>query len=135
MNDTHITIVGNLTADPELRFTASSKGVASFSVAVTPRTFDKSTNTWTDSTTSFYRVSAWQKLGENIADALRKGDRVIVQGFLAQKTWEDSDGNSRQSYEVTASAVGKDLRFSQAKTTTAEPVKDAAKRTTKRAAV
>jgi single-strand DNA-binding protein len=111
MNITQITIVGNVTGDPELRFTQSGRAVANFSVAVTPRTFDKPTNSWQDGTTAFHRVTAWGDLGENVAAFVRRGKRVIVTGALGQRNWEDKEGNRHSSFEVTASGVGLDLTF------------------------
>ena len=85
--DTVLTIVGNLTADPELRFIPSGAAVANFTVASTPRTFDKQTNEWKDGETLFMRCNAWRDLGENIAESLRKGMRVVVTGRLQQRSW------------------------------------------------
>lgn len=110
MNDTMITIVGNVTGQPELRFTQSGRAVVNFSVAVTPRVFDKAANSWKDGTTAFHRVTAWQTLAENVAEFVERGKRVIVTGVLEAKNWE-KDGESRTNFEIQAHAVGLDLTF------------------------
>lgn len=112
-NDTQITIVGNLTGDPELRFTQGGAAVASFTVASTPRTFDKQSNSWKDGETLFLRCSAWREYAENIADSLSKGMRVIIQGRLVQRNWE-RDGQTRTSYELQVEEVGPALRYAKA---------------------
>lgn len=115
MNGTTITIVGNLTDDPELRFTPSGQAVAKFSVAVNRRTFDAQANEWKESGTDFHRVTAWRYLAENIAGTLTKGMRVIVVGELRQRHWEDEKTSEKRSaWEVTASAIGPDLTFATA---------------------
>lgn len=107
MNETPVTIIGNATADPELRFTASGIPVANFSVAVTPRTFNKDTNEWDDGTTAFYRITAWRGLAENVAEFVTRGKRLVVVGTIGQRNWEDSKtGDQRSSLEVTANEVG-----------------------------
>lgn len=111
MNDTQITIVGNVTGQPELRFTQAGKAVANFSVAVTPRTFDKAANSWKDGTTAFHRVTAWGTLGENVAEFVARGKRVIVAGTLVQRHWDDDEGKTRSSFEIVATSVGLDLTF------------------------
>lgn len=112
-NDTSITLVGNLTGDPELRFTQGGVAVVSFTVASTPRTFDKQSNSWKDGETLFLRCSAWREYAENIADSLSKGMRVIVQGRLIQRSWE-RDGQTRTSYELQVEEVGPALRYAKA---------------------
>lgn len=111
MNETSITVVGNVTQDPELRFTASGIAVTNFSVASTPRVFDKASSQWKDGDTSFFRVTVWRDLAENVAEFVAKGKRVIVVGDIAQKTYQDSDGNTRYAMEVTGRGVGLDLTF------------------------
>lgn len=106
--DTQISIVGNLSADPELRFTQSGQAVCSLNVGSTPRSFDKASNAWKDGDTLWLRVTAWRTLGENCAESLRKGDRVIVTGRLTQRSYE-KDGQKRTSYEIQADAIGPDL--------------------------
>lgn len=110
-----ITVVGNLTTDPELRFTQSGAAVSNFTVASTPSRYDKSTGAWVDGETSFLRCNAWRNLGENIAESLRKGDRVIVSGTIAMRTWETPEGDTRSTWECTANACGPDLQFRGAK--------------------
>jgi single-strand DNA-binding protein len=113
MPDTHVTITGNLTADPELKFTANGAAVANFRVAVTSRVRDG--DTWRDGDTSFYRVTAWRDLATNLADSLGKGDRVLVVGQLRQRSWETPEGDQRTVTEVTAEEVGPSLRWATAK--------------------
>jgi single-strand DNA-binding protein len=116
MADTTVTISGNLTGDPELRFTGNGVPVAAFSVAVTPRIKDG--DNWRDGDTSFFRCNAWRELGENIAESFQKGDRVIVSGTLKQRSWEADDGTKRSVVEITADDAGPSLRWA-----TAEPHK------------
>jgi single-strand DNA-binding protein len=113
MPDTHVTIAGNLTADPELTITNSGAAVANFRVAVTARVRDG--NTWRDGDTSFYRITAWRDLATNLADSLGKGDRVLVVGQLRQRSWETDEGEQRSVVEVTAEEVGPSLRWATAK--------------------
>jgi single-strand DNA-binding protein len=112
--DTVITVVGNLTADPELRFTASGAAVASFTVASTPRTFDKGANEWKDGEALFLRCSAWRQLAENVAESLTKGTRVIAQGRLQQRSYE-KDGQKRTVIELEVDEIGPSLRFAKPK--------------------
>ncbi|WP_010533202.1 single-stranded DNA-binding protein [Brachybacterium squillarum] len=114
-NDTVITVIGNLTADPELRFTQSGAAVASFTVASTPRTFDRQTNEWKDGEALFLRCSVWRDAAENVAESLEKGARVIVQGRLQQRSYTDRDGNNRTSVELQVDEVGPSLRYATAK--------------------
>lgn len=115
MSSTPITVVGNLTDDPELRFTPSGTAVVKFSVAVNHQKLNRETNTWEDAGTDFHRVTAWQHLAENIAATLQKGARVVVFGELAQRHWEDEKTKEKRSaWEVTARAVGPDLTFATA---------------------
>lgn len=110
-----INFAGNLTADPELRFTPSGVAAVRFSVAVNARVFDKLTNAWKDGDPSFFQVTAWRQLAENIAESLHRGDRVVVAGVLAQEHWEDpKTGEKRSGWKVTADAVGADLTWSTA---------------------
>jgi len=112
--ETTITVVGNLTADPELRFTASGHAVASFTVASTPRTFDRQSNEWKDGETLFLRCSVWRQYAENVAESLTKGTRVIVIGRLRQRSYE-KDGQTRTSYELDVDDIGPALRTAKAK--------------------
>lgn len=115
---TPVTIVGNLTEDPELRFTPSGVAVAKFSVAVNRRTYDRQANEWKDGGADYHRVTAWRAVAENIAETLTKGMRVIVVGDLRSHSWTDSKTNEkRYGWEIDADAVGPDLSFATAKVT------------------
>ena len=116
-NDTVITVVGNLTADPELRFTNSGVPVASFTVASTPRTFDRQSGEWKDGEALFLRCSIWRDAAENVAESLTKGTRVIVQGRLQQRSYTDREGNNRTSIELQVDEIGPSLRYATAKPT------------------
>lgn len=105
----YITVIGRLTRDPELRFTPSGKAVASFSVAASNRAKDG--DEWVDKDTSFFDVTAWDRLGENIANEVGKGQEVVVYGQQKQRFWEDKEGNKRSSWEITATAVGLSMRW------------------------
>ncbi|MBK3548185.1 single-stranded DNA-binding protein, partial [Streptomyces sp. MBT60] len=110
-----ITIVGNLTDDPELRFTPSGAALVKFAVAVNRRTFDRAKNEWTDAGTDFHYVTAWKQLAENIAATLQKGMRVIVQGELRQRHCTDETTQQKRSaWELNAAAVGPDLTWAAA---------------------
>ena len=114
-NETTLTIIGNTTAPAELRFTPSGAAVASFTVASTPRTFDRNTNEWKDSTTLFMRCSAWRDLAENVAETLdQKGMRVIVTGRLTQREYE-KDGQKRTVIELEVDEIGPSLKYANAK--------------------
>jgi single-strand DNA-binding protein len=114
-NGTPITLVGNLTDEPELRFTPSGVAVAKFSVAVNRRTYDAQSSEWKDAGTDFHRVSVWRTLAEHVAGTLTKGMRVIVVGDLRSRSWDDTkSGEKRTGWEVDASAVGPDLAFATA---------------------
>lgn len=112
--ETVITVVGNLIADPELRFTPGGVAVASFTVASTPRSLDKASGEWKDGETLFLRCSLFREAGENVAESLTKGTRVIVQGRLKQRSYE-KDGEKRTSYELDVDEIGPSLRYAQAK--------------------
>ena len=114
-NDTQITVIGNLTADPELRFTQSGIAVASFTVASTPRTFDRQANEWKDGEALFMRSSVWRDQAENVAESLSKGDRVIAQGNLKQRSFTDREGNQRTSIELDVTDIGPALLYATAK--------------------
>ena len=111
--ETIITVVGNLTADPELRFTPSGAAVASFTVASTPRTFDRQANEWKDGETLFLRCSVWREAAENVAESLAKGNRVVVQGRLVQRSFE-KDGQKRTVVEMQVDEVGPSLKYATA---------------------
>src|SRR5947208_13365273 len=115
--DTTITVVGNLTADPELRFTPSGAAVANFTVASTPRIFDRQSNEWKDGDALFMRCSIWREAAENVAESLTRGSRVIVQGRLKQRSYETREGEKRTVYELDVDEVGASLRNATAKVT------------------
>src|SRR3954453_8023377 len=113
--DTTITVVGNLTNDPELRFTPSGAAVTSFTVASTPRYLDKQTNEWKDGDALFLRCSVWRQAAENVAESLVRGSRVIVTGRLKQRSYETKEGEKRTVVEVEVDEVGPSLRYATAK--------------------
>ncbi len=110
-NETHITIVGNVTADPELRFGASGTAVVSFSVAVNERKMNAETRKWEEGDSAFYNVRAFRQLAENIAESVTRGMRVVVHGKMTQDRWEDKDGTARNAWKIIADAAGPDLTF------------------------
>ena len=114
MADTFVSITGNLTDDPELRFTASGVPVANFRVAVTARVPDGKGG-WQEGETGFYRVTAWRSLAENVADSVTKGARVVILGKLKTSTWETPEGEKRSTVEIQADEVAPSLRFATAK--------------------
>jgi single-strand DNA-binding protein len=117
--ETIITVIGNLTDDPELKFTPSGAAVANFTVASTPRTFDRQTNEWKDGDALFLRCAAWRQLAENVAESLQKGQRVIVTGALRVRQYERQDGSKGTSVELNVEEVGPSLKFATAKVTKA----------------
>jgi single-strand DNA-binding protein len=117
--ETVITVVGNITDDPELRFTPSGAAVANFTVASTPRTLNKQTNEWEDGEPLFLRCSIWRQAAENVAESLQKGARVLVQGRLKARTWETREGEKRTSFELDVDEIGPSLRWATAKVTKA----------------
>ena len=118
--DTPITIVGNLVADPELRFTPSGAAVTNFRVATTPRVFNRDTNQWEDGDAVFLTCNAWRQMAENIAETLTKGMRVIVAGKLRQRSYQTKDGENRTVYEIEVDEVGPSLRYATATVTRAD---------------
>lgn len=115
--ETTITLVGNLTADPELRFTPSGAAVANFTVASTPRTFDRQTNEWRDGEAMFINCAVWRQAAENVAESLQKGMRVIVQGRLKSRSYETREGERRTVFEIDVDEIGPALRYATAKVT------------------
>ena len=115
--DTIITIIGNLTADPEMRFTSSGAAVASFTVASTPRTFDRQAGEWKDGETLFMRCSIWRDAAENVVESLTKGTRVIVQGRLVQRSYTTREGENRTVVEMQVDEIGPSLRYAKAQVT------------------
>ena len=113
--DTTITVVGNLTADPELRFTPSGAAVANFTVASTPRIFDRQTTEWKDGEALFLRCNIWREAAENVAESLTRGSRVIVTGRLKQRSFETREGEKRTVFEVEVDEIGPSLRYATAK--------------------
>lgn len=119
-NDTIITLVGNLAADPELRFTPSGAAVANFRVLSTPRTFDRQKNEFVDGDTLAMNCSIWREAAENVAESLTKGTRVIAQGRLVQRSYETREGEKRTVVELQVEEIGPSLRYASAKVTRAE---------------
>lgn len=113
-NDTLITVVGNLTEDPTLRFTPNGAAVANFTIASTPRNFDRATNEWREGETLFLRASIWREAAENVAETLKKGMRVIAQGRLKSRSYETKEGERRTSMELEIEEIGPSLRFASA---------------------
>ncbi|MBI9114822.1 single-stranded DNA-binding protein [Sanguibacter suaedae] len=118
--DTVITVIGNLTGDPELRFTPSGAAVANFTVASTPRTFDRQSNEWKDGDTLFMRCSIWREAAENVAETLTKGTRVIASGRLVQRSYETREGEKRTVVELQVEEIGPSLKYASAKVTRAQ---------------
>lgn len=112
--DTQITVVGNLTSDPEMRFTQNGAAVANFTVASTPRSYNKQTQQWEDGEALFLRCSVWRQLAENVAESLTRGMRVIVQGNLRQRSYQTKEGENRTSYELDVQEVGPSLSWATA---------------------
>lgn len=112
--DTIVTVIGNLTADPELRFTPSGAAVANFTIASTPRTFDRQSNEWKDGETLFLRSSVWREAAENVAETLQKGMRVIAQGRLKSRSFETKEGERRTVTELDVDEIGPSLRYASA---------------------
>lgn len=115
--ETIITLVGNLTSDPELRFTPSGVAVAKFTIASTPRTLNKATNEWVDAETLFITCNVWRQAAENAAESLEKGTRAIVQGRLKARSYETKEGEKRTVFEMEVDAFGPDLTRATAKVT------------------
>ena len=113
--ETVITVVGNITADPELRFTPSGAAVANFTVASTPRTLDKQTNEWKDGEALFLRCSIWRQAAENVAESLTRGTRVVVTGRLKQRSYETKEGEKRTVVELDVEEIGPSLKYATAK--------------------
>jgi single-strand DNA-binding protein len=118
-NDTIITVIGNLTADPELRFTQNGVAVANFTIASTPRTFDRASNEWKDGEPLFLRASVWREFAEHVAGSLTKGARVVATGRLRQRSYETKEGEKRTSIELEVDEIGPSLRYATASITRA----------------
>ena len=117
--ETIITVVGNLTADPELRYTQNGLAVANFTIASTPRSFDRASNDWKDGEALFLRASCWREFAEHVAGSLTKGSRVIAQGRLKQRSYETKEGEKRTSIELEVDEIGPSLRYATAQVTRA----------------
>ncbi len=117
--ETIITVVGNLTADPELRYTQTGLAVANFTIASTPRNFDRASNEWKDGDALFLRASCWREFAEHVAGSLTKGSRVIATGRLKQRSYDDRDGNKRTAIELEVDEIGPSLRYATAQVTRA----------------
>jgi single-strand DNA-binding protein len=115
--ETTITVIGNLTNDPELRFTPSGSAVANFTLASTPRTFDRQRNEWVDGETLFLRASVWREAAENVAETLKKGMRVIASGRLKSRSYETKEGEKRTVIELEVDEIGPSLKYAAAKVT------------------
>ncbi|MCU1414788.1 MAG: single-stranded DNA-binding protein [Microbacteriaceae bacterium] len=115
--ETVITVVGNLTSDPELRYTQNGLAVANFTIASTPRTFDRASNDWKDGEALFLRASVWREFAEHVAGSLTKGSRVIVTGRLKQRSYETKEGEKRTSFEIEVDEIGPSLRYATAQVT------------------
>jgi single-strand DNA-binding protein len=109
--ETPITIIGNLTADPELKFTEGGAALARFTVASTPRTYDRTSNQWKDGTATFFRCAAWRTLAEHVAESLTKGSRVVLSGRIRQHDWKTPEGENRSMLAVEVDEIGASLRF------------------------
>ena len=115
--ETVITVVGNLTSDPELRYTQNGLAVANFTIASTPRSFDKASNDWKDGDPLFLRASVWREFAEHVAGSLSKGARVIATGRLKQRNYETKEGEKRTSFEIEVDEIGPSLRYATAQVT------------------
>jgi single-strand DNA-binding protein len=118
-NETTLTVIGNLTGDPEVRFLDSGAAMAKFTVASTPRTFDKNSNEWKDGEAMFLACTAWRQLAENTAESLTKGTRVVVTGRLRQHHWDTPEGEKRSMFQLDVEEIGPSLKFATAKVTKA----------------
>ncbi|CAM3100145.1 MULTISPECIES: single-stranded DNA-binding protein [Dermacoccus] len=113
--DVNITVIGNLTADPELRYTPNGAAVANFTVASTPRQFDRQSNEWKDGETLFMRCSIWREAAENVSESLQRGTRVVVTGRLKSRSYETKEGEKRTTTELEVDEIGPSLRYATAK--------------------
>jgi len=122
--ETVITVVGNLTSDPELRYTQNGLAVANFTIASTPRSFDRASNDWKDGEALFLRASVWREFAEHVAGSLTKGSRVIATGRLKQRSYETKEGEKRTSIELEVDEIGPSLRYATAQVTRAASSRD-----------
>jgi single-strand DNA-binding protein len=126
--ETIITVVGNLTSDPELRYTQNGLAVANFTIASTPRNFDRASNDWKDGESLFLRASVWREFAEHVAGSLTKGTRVVATGRLKQRSYETKEGEKRTSIELEVDEIGPSLRYATAQITRATSSRDGASR-------
>lgn len=124
--ETPITLVGNLTDDPELKFTEGGAALARFTIAVTPRTFDRASNQWKDGTTAFYRCAAWRSLAEHVAESLGKGSRVVAAGRMRQHDWTNDQGEKRSMLAVEIDDIGASVRFTTVQINSKRPAQTGA---------
>ncbi|MFJ5967285.1 single-stranded DNA-binding protein [Streptomyces sp. NPDC093060] len=122
--ETPITLVGNLTDDPELKFTEGGAALAKFTIAVTPRSFDRTSNQWKDGTTAFYRCAAWRALAEHVAESLAKGSRVVAMGRMRQHDWTTGQGEKRSMLAVEIDDIGASVRFTTVQINGKRPVQN-----------
>ena len=122
--ETVITVVGNLTSDPELRYTQNGLAVANFTIASTPRSFDRASNDWKDGEALFLRASVWREFAEHVAGSLTKGSRVIATGRLKQRSYETKEDEKRTSMELEVDEIGPSLRYATAQVTRAASSRD-----------
>ncbi|MDX2601609.1 single-stranded DNA-binding protein [Streptomyces caniscabiei] len=123
--ETPITLVGNLTDDPELKFTEGGAALAKFTIAVTPRSFDRNSNQWKDGTTAFYRCAAWRTLAEHVAESLAKGSRVVASGRMRQHDWTTTEGDKRSMLAVEVDDIGASVRFTTVQINARRPAESA----------
>ena len=116
-NETLVTVIGNLTSDPELRYTQNGLAVANFTIASTPRTYDRQSNEWKDGEALFLRASVWRDFAEHVASSLTKGMRVVAQGRLKQRSYETKEGEKRTTIELEVDEIGPSLRYATAQVT------------------
>ncbi|MFH8793300.1 single-stranded DNA-binding protein [Streptomyces sp. NPDC017941] len=109
--ETPITVIGNLTADPEIKFTDGGAALAKFTIAATPRVFDREANQWKDGTSTFFRCAAWRHLAEHVAESLAKGSRVVAFGRIRQHNWQTPEGENRSMLAMEVDEIGASLRF------------------------
>ena len=126
MTDTIITVIGNITSDPELRYTQTGVAVANFTIASTPRTFDKKTDKWVDGEALFMRCSVWREFAEQVSGSLTKGSRVIALGKLKQRSYETAQGEKRTAIELEVDDIGPSLKYATAQVTRAEKTQSGA---------
>ncbi|WP_295014823.1 single-stranded DNA-binding protein [uncultured Microbacterium sp.] len=119
VNETTVTVVGNMVSDPELRYTQNGLPVCNFTIASTPRTFDRQANEWKDGEALFLRASVWREFAEHVAGSLTKGMRVIAQGRLRQRSYQDREGQNRTAIELEVDEIGPSLRYATAQVTRA----------------